>query len=328
MKNDGLLNRSITKMLRQFPSWRTTSRSGSTSTALEREEAWLVKQASALLTDVEAGILASNCVICNDKRGWKPADDSDAGSTPPILCWKLAFSLELQLKARGRGSGMWDLRSRKNRTHDLKIVWDSLLNVDKDKARQGLKQYANMSTFDGKLETVRNAYKDFQYLTDSPHRDCKKALRSLVLLNMGFMKGCYDKPRFINVETGLLNVKTLALDDFTVAERTVLKECERKGFIVVARVPGSTALILDADTPERNQGILQPKTPKESRVLLEAIRSLERIHLLEQCGQIQYNNIEQNVTNPATVWELTKVGFEACRKPPEIIATNDVLLDR
>ena len=175
-------------MLRQFPSWRTTSSSGSTSTAPEREEAWLVKQASALLTDVEAGILASNCVICNDKRGWKPADDSDAGSTPPILCWKLAFSLELQLKARGRGSGMWDLRSRKNRTHDLKIIWDSLLNVDKEKARHGLQQYANTSNFDGKLETVRNAYKDFQYLTDSPHRDCKKALRSLVLLNMGFMK--------------------------------------------------------------------------------------------------------------------------------------------
>ena len=232
MKNDGLLNRSITKMLRQFSSRRTTSSSGSTSTAPEREEAWLVKQASALLTDVEAGILASNCVICNDKRGWKPADDSDAGSIPPILCWKLAFSLELQLKARGRGSGMWDLKSRKNRTHDLKIVWESLLDVDKEKARHGLKQYANMSNFDGKLETVRNAYKNFQYLTDSPHRDCKKALRSLVLLNMGFMKGCYDKPRFINVETGLLNVKTLALDDFTVAERTVLKECERKGFIV------------------------------------------------------------------------------------------------
>ena len=48
---------------------------------------------------------------------------------------------------------------------------------------------------------------------------------------------------------------------------------------------------------------------------------------MEQCGQIQYNNIEQNVTNPATVWELTKVGFEACRKPPEIIATKDLLLD-
>ena len=95
----------------------------------------------------------------------------------------------------------------------------------------------------------------------------------------------------------------------------------------MVRVPGSTAVILDADTPERCQGILQPKTPKESRVLLEAIRSLERIHLVEQCGQIQYNNIEQNVTTPATVWELTKVGFEACRKPPEIIATNDVLLD-
>ena len=189
MKTDGLLNRSITKMVRRVRDWRATSSSGSTSTAPEREETWLVKQASALLTDIEAGILANNCVICNDKRGWKPADDSDSGPTPPLLCWKLAFSLELLLKARGRGSGMWDLRSRQNRTHDLMRVWDSLLDVDKEKARHGLRHYVNTSSFDSELEKVRNAYKELQYLTDSPHRDCKKALHSLVRLNMGFMKG-------------------------------------------------------------------------------------------------------------------------------------------
>ena len=307
--------------MRRFSGWRGISSSGSASTAPEHEEAWLVKQASALLTDSEAGILAGNCVICNDKRGWKPADDSDAGPTPPILCWKFAFSLELLLKARGRGSGMWDLRSRKQKTHDLKIVWDSLLEVDRARARHGLEQYAGTRSFDSELEKVRNAYRDFQYLTESPHRDCNKALRSLVLLNMGFIKGCYDKPRFINLDTGFLNIKKLALDEFTEAERMILEECQRKGFILVVKSPGSTA-ILNAGG-ERHKRVLQPKTPKESRILLEAIRALERIHLLEHCGQVQSSSGEHD-SIPITVWELTKAGFEACRKPPEIITTNDM----
>ena len=272
-------------------------------------------------------MLAKDCVICSDKRGWQPADDSDTGPTPPILCWKLAFSLELLLKARGWGSGMWNLRSRENRTHDLKKIWDVLLDVDKERARHGLRQYSKTISFDREVESVRNAYRDFQYLTDSPSRDCKQVLRSLAWLNMGLMKGCYDKPRFVNVETGLLNIKTLALDDFTVTERTLLEECARKGFVLVARSPGSTVLVLEADVSERRRRVLHPETPKDSRVLLEAIRSLERMRLLEQCGQIDRETPQGRTVGP-TIWELTKAGFDACRKPPEIVVTDDMMSNR
>ena len=261
MKKNGLVNRSVARMLRRLPRWWRAS--GSTSTIPEHEEAWLVKHASALLADSEGAVLAGNCVICDSKRAWKPADETDAEPKPALLCWKFAFSLELLLKARGRGSGTWDLTSRENRTHDLQRVWDSLLDVDKEKARRGLSQYSSTLQFDLEIKRVRNAYREFQYLTDSPHRNCKTALKSLVLLNCGFMKGCYDEPRFANVDTGLLNIKTLALDDFSATERIVLEEAQKKGFVLLVRAPGSTTIITDTDMPEQRRRTLQPRTPEK-----------------------------------------------------------------
>ena len=217
------------------------------------------------------------------------------------------------LKARGRGSGTWDLTLTENRTHDLQRIWDSLHEVDKEKARHGLKQYNGTLQFDDELEKVRNAYKEFQYLTDSPHRDCRKALKSLVLLSYGLMKGWYDKPRFTNLETGILNIKTLVLDDFSATEQMILRTSEKRGFLLLVRRPGSTQVLVEAETAARQQEALMPQTPRGSRELLEAIQRLERIRLLEQCGQIQYNTDEHNSV-PATIWELTKAGFRRMPK--------------